>query len=166
MTVFFDSENEVCAQVAKAFDFFADGNLEKLNDVLSGERVDFADDQIGFVISSDFGKSFCEMLEKITVHADYFFAIIATDNSFRSQKKFNAILENANIKLNYLNFVSTDESERKRADRAISFRSDVGLLVEKIHEIPLKTKFASFVSNIFGKKSQEESDETPSTEEK
>lgn len=152
MTVFFDSANAVCAEVAAAFDFFADGNIEPLEAVLSGGRADFADDQLGFVVPAEPPETLAEFLERTTLRADYFFAVLVTTATSRSPRKFAAAIDRAGIRLSYLNFAAEDDPPRKRADNAIRFRSDVGLLVERVHEIPLKARVASLVSSILGGK--------------
>lgn len=168
MTVFFDSTNAVCGEVAAAFDFFADGNIEPIQAVLSGGRADFADDQLGFVVPAESCAPLAELLERTTLRADYFFAVLVTTASSRSPRKLLSALEKAEIRLNYLNFAPEDDPPRRRTDNAIRLRSDVGLLVERIHEIPLKSRVASLVSSILGPKgakpAEDAQDEEPAEE--
>ncbi len=162
MTVFFDQTSAECEAVARAFDFFADGNVDSFLDALNSDRADFSDEQIGFVLPSEPSEILVEFLGQKTLRSDYFFALLSTDSTFRSYKKIFDVFEKSGIKIKYLNFFPKDEGKRKRADRAILFRSEAGLFVEKIQEIPLKAKVSSIVSGFssaFKKKEKSQTEE-------
>lgn len=155
MTVFFVSENEVCRELMTSFEFFDDVNLESISAVLKELNLNYADDQIGFIIPSennDFSEEVKEFLEKSSLQTDYFFAIIVQGKkSSDSARKFLDLCKKSNVNLRYLNCISGAESKRRIKDKGIGFRSDIGMQVSKIHGINLTNRFLGYLERVCSK---------------
>lgn len=155
MTVFFVSENEVCRELMNSFEFFDDVNLESISAVLKELNLNYADDQIGFIIPSennDFSEEVKEFLEKSSLQTDYFFAIIVQGKkSSDSARKFFDLCKKSNVNLRYLNCISGAESKRRIKDKGIGFRSDIGMQVSKIHGINLTNRFLGYLERVCSK---------------
>lgn len=152
MTVFFVSENEVCRELMTSFEFFDDVNLESISAVLKELSLNYADDQIGFIIPSennDFSEEVKEFLEKSSLQTDYFFAIIVQGKkSSDSARKFLDLCKKSNVNLRYLNCISGAESKRRIKDKGIGFRSDIGMQVSKIHGVDFSNRLLGYIESL------------------
>lgn len=144
MTIFYDSENEICSLLKDSFEFYDNVNLKSFSEILNKTEVFFTDDQIGFIVPSeknDFPKQVKEFFTNFSIKADYFFALVVTGKrSSDSARKFCEICEKASVYLKYLDTVSASDSKRKIKDKGIAFRTEVGMFISRVKGIDLKNR--------------------------